>query len=249
MFHDLLITAASEVSILLGPIFFVQGKGVRRRTPKLPEAIGPTTGSITGNEPGVRLLFFGESTIAGVGASSLELGLVGQTARALAQQTARSVHWQASGKRGVTVQRAYEHLLPLVPTQPVDLLVVAIGVNDVLKFHRSIRYQRQLAHLINALRQRLGPVPVLLPAVPAIGRFPVLPQPLRVGLGLRAHAYNVAIRQLTTAMSDLHHVTTRFHGGEELLCQDRFHPSQLGYAQWGEHLAHAIASVLAVTIK
>ena len=36
------------------------------------------------------------------------------------------------------------------------------------------------------------------------------------------------------------HVTTQFKLEREMFCQDGFHPSQLGYARWGEQLAEMI---------
>lgn len=234
----MLITTASEASAVLAPIFMMQGAYVRKRTPKLPCAAGANVGLTSGDGAPLRLLFVGESTVTGVGAPTYEEALVGRTADCLAQLTQRRIHWQAWGKRGITADKATAYLLPQIPPEPVDLAVVAIGVNDVLHFHRPARFQRDLVRLIHGLRQRIGVSQLLLTAIPNVGRFPSLPQPLRTGLGLRAHAFNVTARRLSRHLPSVTHVTTHFQGGVELLGADGFHPSPLAYQQWGRHLAH-----------
>ena len=110
--------------------------------------------------------------------------------------------------------------------------------------HRPARFQRELTSLISRLRLQLGPVPIVLAAVPEVGRFPILPQPLRVGLGLRAQAFNIAMRRLTDLHPRLTLVTAEFAGGLELLCDDQFHPSTLGYQQWGQQMGSHISKLI-----
>ena len=52
---------------LLGPALWVQGKYVRRVTPRLPEPPGPRSGHC-GQGPQLRLLIAGDSAAARVGA-------------------------------------------------------------------------------------------------------------------------------------------------------------------------------------
>lgn len=170
-------------AVLLAPVLFAQALHVRRVTPRLPGASGPVTGFVPGGDP-LRLLVLGESTVDGVGAASHEEALTGQLALALAERTGRGVRWQAVGCTGANARVVLEELLPAA--EPADLVVIALGVNDTIELHSAGRYRRDLLRLVVAVRRELGPVPVLLVGVPPMGRFPVLPQPLRAVLGARS---------------------------------------------------------------
>src|SRR5688572_32862116 len=90
-----IVGAASLVVTPLLPILWLQGRHVRRITPRLPEAAGPTLGTIAGAGRPLRLLVIGESTVAGVGAPDHAHALTGQIAASLATRTGRGVHWHA----------------------------------------------------------------------------------------------------------------------------------------------------------
>lgn len=243
MFNEFAVMAASSASVVLAPIFVLQGTQVRKRTPKIPSPSGKPFGMIEQQESAIRLLFLGESTIEGVGAPTYDDALPSQAAQTVAKQSNRTVFWHAVGKRGVTVQKTIQQLVPQIPDEPFDMIVIALGVNDVLRFHHPARFQRDLATLISQLRFRLGPLPIVLVAVPEVGRFPILPQPLRIGLGLRAHAFNIAMRRLAQMLPMVTWAGTEFIGGIELLCDDQFHPSALGYQQWGRQLGNHISKL------
>ncbi|HLM69468.1 MAG TPA: hypothetical protein VK358_18145, partial [Longimicrobium sp.] len=60
---DVALRLASTLgTALLAPVLVLQGKRVRRTTPRLPEAAGPRTGAVAGRGAPVRLLVLGEST-------------------------------------------------------------------------------------------------------------------------------------------------------------------------------------------
>src|SRR4051812_13042006 len=97
--------AAQPLMYLLAPILIYQGKGLRRRIPRLPEAAQPA-GSAPGATPLLRLVVFGDSTAAGVGAKSHQDALAGLLGAVVAQQTGREVSWRAVARSGVTSQTA-----------------------------------------------------------------------------------------------------------------------------------------------
>ena len=72
------------------------------------------------------------------------------------------------------------------------MIVLALGVNDVLRFNAPGRWTRDLTQLIADLRERVGTAPVVLASVPPMGRFPAFPQPLRAVFGWRATALDRA---------------------------------------------------------
>ena len=200
-----IVGAASLVASPLLPILWLQGRHVRKHTPRLPEAAGPTAGTISAVGVPLRLLVIGESTVAGVGAPDHAHALTGQIAAALATRTGRTVHWHAVGKIGATARVARTRLVPEIPEAPVDIIVLALGVNDVLRFHAPGRWTRDLTQLITDLRERVGAAPIVLASVPPMGRFPAFPQPLRGVLGWRAAALDRAARRCVPTLVRVAH--------------------------------------------
>src|SRR5215213_1408517 len=98
------IVAAAAFPLL--PVLFVQGRGVRRRTPRLPDAAGATEGVVPGRGEPLRLVVLGESTVAGIGAAAHERALTGCVAAALARATGRPVRWRAAGRSGASAREA-----------------------------------------------------------------------------------------------------------------------------------------------
>lgn len=230
------------MALPLLPLLSAQGRRVRRATPRLPEAAGPEHGMCGAQYPGeaLRLLAVGESPVAGVGVDTHEQAICAVLARALSQQLRRPVGWRACGLNGVTVSQAQTALLPLVPAAPVDLLLVAFGVNDSTAFHSAGRWQADLALLLESLQLRCAPRLTLLSGVPPLGRFPSLPHPLRWVLGLKAAALDRAAAGLAAARPGVLHVPMPLDASMPgLMASDNYHPSAAGCAAWGGELAKA----------
>lgn len=240
------LRVASSASLVLFPVLLSQGMRVRRTTPRLPEAPGEREGVTPGDGPPLRLLMIGESTAAGVGAESHVDGLPGLTARALAERVERAVAWRVLGRNGATARAALTDLLTPAADVRADVAVIVLGVNDTLRFHSPARWRRDLEALVAAVRERCGPVPVVLAGVPPVGRFPALPQPLRGVLGLRAALLDHTARRLAGALPDTRHVGTPVLDAsvDAYFCADRFHPSPLGYAAWAAALGESAAALI-----
>lgn len=241
---DVIVRASSLVAVPLMPILWMQGRHVRKRTPRLPEAAGPTVGTIAGKGVPLRLLVVGESTVAGVGAPDHAHALTGQIAAALATRTGRTVHWHAAGQIGATAHAARTRLVPEVPEAPMDVIVLALGVNDVLRFQASTRWTRDLTQLIADLRRRVGEAPVVLASVPPMGRCPAFPQPLRGVLGLRAAALDLAAQRCVPTLARVAHSPAHLDPAGDMFCTDRFHPSIHGYRRWGSQIAESVVALL-----
>ncbi len=236
---DLQLAAAATVPLL--PFVWTQGQRVRDELLRLPGASGPSTGVVDGAGLPVRLLLFGESTVAGVGAPDHARGLAGQTARELARLTDRPVRWRAHGQRGVTAQAAHDRLLPTLPKAPFHIAILVLGVNDVVQLHSPVRWRRDVGRLVADVRARTDHPPVLLAGVPPIGQFPALPEPLRTVLGWRGQLLDEAGRRLAADTQTITHVPAPLPEGPAAFSPDGFHPAPAGYALWGRHLGRAAA--------
>lgn len=250
----------SAATMALMPLLGLQGLWVRMRTPVLPEAAPPFAGIALAPFPpasGVKplgLLVLGESTAAGVGATSHHEALTGRTAVALAQRCDRSVLWHALGANGATAARLRQnHAAILAPftkaqtividEQQVDelMVLIALGVNDSIRMTPPALWRQELAALIDELRAVLGPCRVVLAGVPPMARFPALPVPLRTVLGAHSRRLDRELRILAGRTPDVYHCPTPLPDPAHF-ARDRFHPGVAGYAAWGDVLAEAIAA-------
>jgi lysophospholipase L1-like esterase len=77
-----------------------------------------------------------------------------------------------------------------------------------------------------------------------VGRFPALPHPLRGVLGLRARLLEAALHRLARGTDGAVHVPLPALAGNHFFCEDRFHPSEEGYAVWGRAMGRAAAAAL-----
>jgi len=231
------------IALPLLPLLLAQGRRTRRLTPRLPEA-GGADGGLAGahsERAPLRLLAIGESPVAGVGVQRHDEAITGQLAQALAARLRRPVIWRACGRNGATVSEAQQQLLPQVPAQAVDLLLVAFGVNDSTAFHSVVRWRRDLLALLQALERRCQPRLLLLSGVPRLDGFPALPQPLRWVLGQKARALDAAARQLALERPRTCHVPLPLDGGDRsLMAIDGYHPSAAGCTVWAAALAAAV---------
>lgn len=238
------------VALPILPFLIAQGKRTRRITPRLPEAGGPSEG-IAGAAIQARplsLLTLGESPVAGVGVDTHEEAITGQLAQALSTRMSRPVHWRARGKNGVTAGEALELIVPTIPGDPVDIALVAFGVNDTTAFRPVSRWRRDLHEVLQALDRRCRPGLILLSGVPPVAHFPALPQPLRWVMGLKAATLDHAARELAPQHARTCYVPLVLDTRDRaMMASDGYHPSAKGCAAWAQLLAAAAAKSLSQT--
>lgn len=229
--------------VLLAPLLILQGLYLRRHAIRLPPARGERKGVQPGTQPALRVLILGESTAAGVGAESHQEALSGQFVKALSEHQMQEIRWEAAGLNGLTAARTAITLLPWVEMDIADVVVLALGVNDTLALRTPRRWLRELNSLVEELRQRFQPRLVVLSAVPPVGRFVAIPQPLRGVFGAVAQSLDEGTRRAFAGNPSVLYVPLpiTLQREKEYLCRDGFHPSPAGYAVWGQLLASAIA--------
>lgn len=230
------------VALPLLPLLVAQGYRTRRITPRLPEAQGPfhdIAGAMQSG-PLLSLLAIGESPVAGVGVNTHHDAITGQLALALSDALACPVAWCAHGKNGITVSQGLQHLVPALPPTPVDIALIAFGVNDTTAFRPATRWRRDLHNLIEAVDARCMPTCILLSGVPPLSLFPALPQPLRSVMGMKARALDAVARDLAAALPRVHHVPLAIDVADTtLMASDGYHPSEKGCTLWAGMLSSA----------
>lgn len=224
-------------TVALAPLLLLQGRRVRADVPRLPEPDGERHGSL-GSGPKLKLLIFGDSAAAGVGAETQTEALSGSLVAAL--HGSFEVHWKLIATTGHTTADALT-VLATTPTEPFDVVVTSLGVNDVTAQHSLTKWRRQQIDLIAALRSRFDAGQIYLSGLPPMHRFPALPQPLRWYVGSRAKQFDRALQQLAQQVPNCEFVALNFSGlGTDAMAPDGFHPGPEIYRQWGGELARRI---------
>ena len=220
-----------------------QALRVRREAPRFGPARGPVRGS-TGQGESLRLLAVGDSIVAGVGAKTTDRALACRTASCLAAALGREVSWHALGRVGANAATIRRELLPLVPAETFDVAIVSVGVNDVTSLTRTRRWRRNLVALLEAIQARAPNAVIVLAGLPPLWSFPLLPEPLRTLLGMRAKTFDGEARQIAHGWRSVVHVPLVFDPRPEEFCADGYHPSASSYAVFGELMATAAAQQL-----
>ena len=232
--------AGSLVSL---PMSLAQGKRVKSASTSLPEAVGPNHGRRGNGEKArpVRVVVIGDSTVSSVGVSSLQEGVAARVAEELVGETAGTVAWWAIGKRGATARRVRERLVPQLAEIDPDLVIVLLGVNDTTRLARSHDWRRQVKLLVDAIHSHKR-CPIIFSQIPPVGLFPAIPQPLRTMLGLRAQSLDAVLESVLGEIAGAIYCPVHFPVEDEYVAEDGFHPSALGYAEWGRQIAASILS-------
>lgn len=217
------------------PFLFLQGQYVRRKVGRLPDASGETSGRSGSNESVVKLLIIGESTAAGVGARTHETGLAGQFAKVLSAKVGKAVHWQVIGRSGITVKETIRDLVPKIPDEKFDYILIALCGNEVLKLRSPRSFRRNMTKLLGILREKNPNAMFFMTNAPAIRLSPVLPQPIKFLLGHLSALHNSNAIEFTAEMKNVFY----FHQPTEVpegFFSDGIHPSEKGYAAWSKRM-------------
>lgn len=227
----------------LAPLLLVQGRRVRRDTPKLPEADGVRAGTAGADRLGrpLRLLVLGDSSAAGVGASAQDEALAGRLVERIAPALGRPLHWKVVARTGTTTRDA-RALLEAEAAEPFDVAVVALGVNDVTALRPATRWLQDVEQLTAMLHDRHRLRRVLWSGLPPMHRFPALPQPLRGVMGLHARGLDHALGRWCAARPGglrprTAHVPLPAMTDPSLVASDGFHPGPGAYRIWADTLA------------
>ena len=191
-------------------------------------------------------MWLGDSTAAGVGASSADAALPRLVAAASPGD--RAVDLTVLAVSGARVGDVLDEQLPRVATARPDVVFVSVGANDVTHLTRTgdvaARYRRLLAGLPNG-------VPVVVLGVPDMGSIPRLAQPLRALAGWRGRAVDEELR-LAAAAAGATYVDIAGATGPafrrdpgRLFAADRYHPSDAGSELWAAAVVDASAARMA----
>lgn len=214
---------------------------LRRTAPRLSAAGGPKSGTV-GSGKSLKLLAIGDSIIAGVGAETVREALPGQVSTELARLLGREVSWIATGVIGITSSGIKRRLVPTLPAESFDAVVLSAGVNDVTTLRMMRKWSMDLGSLLDDLRAHSSESVIALVGLPPLSSFPLLPRALQVVMGIRARMFDDASKVEVAKRDHVVHVPIRIDPAPDQFSPDGFHPSPSGYTELGRQVASALAS-------
>lgn len=221
------------------PFLLPQALYVRRTAPRFAPAAGPLEGA-SGEGRKMRLLAIGDSIIAGVGATELSKALVGRTADAIAASLDCSVSWRACGVSGYNCERVLDDLVPELPGDTADFVIVSVGVNDITGLTTMRKWRANMSLLLDKLRRHSPDATIAVAGMPPMHRFPLLPQPLRATFGMRSRSFDDALRAIVDGLPGTVHVSLDFEADPGSFAPDGYHPSEESYVEFGRHMADGL---------
>ena len=224
--------ATAAIVLPVSPLLFLQGHYTRRKVGLLPEAAGDKSGLAGVGDAPVNLLVIGESTVAGLGARTHEQALAGRFAEQLNARLGKPVRWSVVGRNGVTAKRTIDELVPMMPDERFDYVLVGLGGNDVMKLSSPRKWRRDMIRLLNIIRERNPGVAIFITNCPMIKYSPVIPHPIKFLLWELSKLHDANIREFTADMDRVFY----YHQPTDLnldgFFADGIHPSEQGYADW-----------------
>lgn len=228
------------------PVLYFQGKRVKANTPRLPEAIGNTgMVKLEGNEE-LRVIFLGESSIAGVGVTHHEEGFAGVFAKEFAEKSSATVHWEVYAKSGYRIKKIRQTIVPMLPDKKVDLVVIGLGANDAFTLNNPWSWQKESQKLVTDLRLKFADVPIVFANMPPIKDFPAFPFLIRVIIGNLVDILGNELLTTASKFKGVHYNDKKFrlkdwrkrlNRKDEDFFSDGVHPSKLTYGLWASELA------------
>jgi lysophospholipase L1-like esterase len=221
----------------LAPLLLSQAKHIRRTALRLPEAAGAREGCAdAGGGQRVRILFLGDSSAAGVGVGCQEHALALQASALLAQRSGKRVDWQLVAKSGIDTAGALE-LLDGQDIKPADVVVTALGVNDVTSQYCVKRFVSNYKTVMDKAFRLTGARAAIITGLPPMHMLPAVPQPLRWYLGQCAHRLDKGLRHWIAEHMHLEYLSMQWAAQPEEMARDGYHPGLNLYRRWAELVA------------
>lgn len=218
---------ALELLLLLPlyPFLSWKGKKLREQVQRLPQHA--TYLSLTSDEATKKVLIIGESTAAGVGASSPETTF----ATRFFTHGAGSIEVLNLGKNGLRAEKLQGLLAKEKDPDSLafDQVIILIGANDCFKFTPPEKFRKELFAFVHMLEQKETTHLIFIPTIPPVHHFPAIPPLLRLFLGVHRYMLNKEIKGMQAQLTKLHFYDWGTRFSDDFFASDGIHPSDIGY--------------------
>lgn len=201
---------------------------------------------LMGSGPALRYVVAGDSTAIGQG-GSYEQGYAVATAAHMAKN--HQVQWVNYAVSGARTQDVFEKQLPQIAAFKPDVVLLAVGANDVTHFTSTATVRNLLAQSLSTLQRDNPDVAIVLTGSPDMGSVPRFSRPVQWWADRRTKAINTTIEALAQGQGAVFAPIARETGAlyrahPELFAVDKFHPTTAGYQPWIPVLITALDAAL-----
>lgn len=192
----------------------------------------------------VCIVVLGDSLAFGTGASAPRNAFIFRAyLRVRAQHPGSRIDNDAIG--GSTAADVLRLQAPRLAHARADVVVICVGGNDVVHRVAADSFARTYANLVARVRALQPHAAIVCCGVPDVGLSPLFTGADHDAVTRLSRQNDTAIRAVArragAAFVDLYATTLRQHGDvNRFLSEDRFHPSDAGYAQLADALAPAL---------
>lgn len=179
-----------------------------------------------GNGP-QKYLVLGESTAAGVGASSAEFTFAGNIYR-LFGEDCTVTNFGKNGIRAGRVLSFFSEKLKAEKAQ-MDGILLFLGANDCFRLTNPTEYHRSLLNLIHSLDWDFNPSWIYLADIPPVHLFPAFPKMLQSYLKSQREFLRDEMKQIANGNSKIIFDELILNFPPEFFSEDMIHPSDMGY--------------------
>ncbi len=266
--------ASVAKDVLLAPVYFHQGRRIKRDTVRLPEPDGERCGFVSlhaatdgpaSDKSTLKLMIVGDSAAAGVGSQTQQEALVGKLIPILTQQLSahssfNMLDWSLQATTGHTsfdiLRRLY--VLP-APTQPVDVMLLSVGVNDTTSNVAIDKWKQQIEDIIAIAQRKFGVKELIFLSLPPMADMPAIPAPLNNFVGAKALLLDQILQQVCATHAGVNYMATDFarmikeHSNGSpidiavMFAIDGFHPSSLMYGYWAQQVSERMLALLDIS--
>ncbi len=205
------------------PFLIYQAYCVRKKWPT-PKAYSEFIQLGNGSQ---RLLILGESTAAGVGASSEETTLAGNIYRLFGENTTVT----KLGKKGIRAGQVLPFFSEKLKAEKAqtDGIFLFLGANDCFQLTNPSDYNLYLLNIIRTLESDYNPDWIYLADIPPVHLFPAFPALLQSYLKTQREFLREEMKQIAKGNPKIVFDELILNLLPDFFCEDFVHPSDIGY--------------------
>jgi lysophospholipase L1-like esterase len=210
------------------PFLVYQAKKVRKSSPKLPSQ----SALLTLGQGEKHVVLLGESTVAGVGASSESTTLAGNFSRIFGE----TYQIETIGKKGLRVKEAFSLYLrhKKSRSKKSEGIILFLGANDCFLLTSPQVFKKELKSLIQQIRVDTNAEWIYLAAIPPVHLFPAFSEQMRSFLSKQRAYLQREMEDIASNEPKVIYHPIPMDLQPEFFSADGVHPSDLGYQKIAE---------------
>ncbi len=210
------------------PFLIYQAFQIKKQKPS-PPSISENLVLGNGNR---KILILGESTAAGVGASSIESTMAGH----FFNQLGNEFHLTNLGKNGLRVSEVLAQFRESLNEVQGKLegVFLFLGANDCFRLTNPKEYRTELVVLIQFLKSKFSTEWIYLADIPPVQLFPAFPKLLKYYLNQQRSFLQKEMKLVSESHKDILFDPINLEINSDFFASDRIHPSNIGYQKIAE---------------